>query len=209
MFHKFYRLCTKKMQKSVKILIGLSCFCFLLCGCTRKAAKPVSLELELEPLSGEMTEESKAGSIQEEQEAQFLYIHICGAVKQPGVYELPEGSRVFEALEAAGGFTEDAGQDCVNQAQFLKDGDQIRIPTTEEADAFLSSQQQKEEGLVNLNTAGREQLCTLPGIGEAKAEAILAYREQNGGFKSIEEIMQIEGIKEGLYNKIKEKIYVP
>lgn len=155
-------------------------------------------------------------------EETVIYVDVCGAVLNPGVYELDAGSRVFQAIEAAGGFLPEACVSLVNQAQTVSDEQQIYVPTEEEAkEGDLSglsgvsadSKQSrdiaaKEDGIVNLNTADEQALMTLPGIGESKAEAILSYREENGVFSSIEDIMQVPGIKEGTFNKIKDKLAV-
>lgn len=160
-------------------------------------------------------------------------VHICGAVRTPGVYELPAGSRIVDALEAAGGFLPEADQTACNLADFLTDGSQIYILTMEEAAALREKQEpggtvsaggalvsdsavsgtddvskdaSSADGLVNINTAGRAELMTLPGIGESRAEAIIAWREQNGNFSDIEDIMKVSGIKEAAFAKIKDKI---
>ncbi len=146
-----------------------------------------------------------------------LLVHICGAVSNPGVYELAEGDRICHAVEKAGGFTPQADQNYLNQAQKLTDGMRIYIPTREEtalvADDNLllsgnSQQVQEGSGLININTATLEQLCSLPGIGEGKAQNIIAYREEKGSYASIEEIMNVDGIKEGLFEKIRDRITV-
>ena len=138
----------------------------------------------------------------------MIYVHVCGAVNAPGVVEIPEGSRGQTALEAAGGFAEDAAQDAVNLAEVLRDGMQLYFPTREESVSWAMRQQAESEGVVNLNTAGVESLCTLPGIGEAKAKAIVAYREANGAFERAEDIMRVSGIKESAYNQIKDMVVV-
>ncbi|MBR6614736.1 MAG: helix-hairpin-helix domain-containing protein [Lachnospiraceae bacterium] len=137
-----------------------------------------------------------------------IYVHICGAVNAPGVYELPEGSRIFEAVEAAGGFTEEAAQASLNLAQVISDEEQIVILTKEEAEAKARMEREQQAGIVNLNTASKEQLMTLPGIGESRAEDIIRYRKESGGFQSVEEIMNVPGIKESAYLKIKDSITV-
>ena len=106
----------------------------------------------------------------------------------------------MDVLLLAGGFTAQAGTDEVNMAQRVEDGMKIIIPAILEEDGT--------ESLVNLNTATKEQLMSLPGIGESKAQAILSYRKENGGFAGTEEVMQVEGIKAGVYEKIKEYIIV-
>lgn len=161
-------------------------------------------------------------------EKEVCFVHICGAVEQPGVYGLAEGSRVFEAVELAGGLAEDACGEYLNQAQKITDGMKIYIPTKEQvqndetdgsmAAAFGISEGKSAEGgafsasenigLVNINTADKAGLMTLPGIGESRADSIIAYRQENGGFAEIEDIMQVSGIKEGAYQKLKDKICV-
>lgn len=139
----------------------------------------------------------------------MIFVYVCGAVREPGVYELPAGSRVYEAVAAAGGMTEQADEKSLNQAGVLEDGQQITVYTAEEAAALPVQDGTGTSGeKVNLNTASRDALMTLPGIGEAKADAILAYRDEHGGFKSTEEIQQVEGIKEKVFEKIKDQIEV-
>ncbi len=178
-------------------------------------------ETEMDETGTVAGQESEAPRKAEETDASAVcFVHICGAVKSPGVYELTEGSRIFEAVALAGGLTEDACLEAVNQAQKISDGMKIFIPTTEQAgyggnaweqEAVESGEGTGEpaaEALVNINTADKELLKTLPGIGESRADSILAYRKEKGGFKSTEEIMQVSGIKEGAYQKIKDKICV-
>lgn len=151
-----------------------------------------------------------------------LQVHVCGAVNAPGVYRLPAGSRVFEAVEAAGGMAEGAAEDYLNLADAVFDGAKVRVPflselSGEEAhgpsgDFGMTGGQEPggsgEDGLVDLNHADKEALMTLPGIGEAKAEAILSWREEQGPFEEPEDVMRIPGIKEAAYEKLKDKITV-
>ena len=137
-----------------------------------------------------------------------IYVHICGEVNNPGVYELAEGSRIFEAVEAAGGFTEEAAQASLNLAQVISDEEQIVILTQDEAEEKARLEREQAAGIVNLNTASKEQLMSLPGIGESRAEDIIRYRKESGGFQNIEEIMSVPGIKESAYLKIKDSITV-
>lgn len=141
-----------------------------------------------------------------------ICVYICGAVHEPGVYELPEGSRVHEALEMAGGMTEEAAAYALNLARIAVDGEQIYVPDAEEiqGQSILSGSADGSgyEKKVNINTASMEELMTLTGIGEAKAESIIRYREENGGFQSIEDLMEIGGIKEGVFEKIKDDITI-
>jgi len=162
----------------------------------------------------------------------LVYIHVCGLVRAPGVYGLPAGSRVYEAIEAAGGFSEAAVPDYLNLAQVLEDGMKIQVPDREQAEEWkalglprsgisvggapsgvqTSGRAGTAEGgskaRVNLNTASREELMTLRGIGESRADDIIHYREAFGGFKSIEDIMNVSGIKDAAFEKIKDSITV-
>lgn len=184
-----------------------------------------------EPSAGSTgrTELSDASS----EEAKTLVVHICGAVSAPGVYELPAGSRIIDAVEAGGGFLPEADEACCNLAEEIVDGCQIYIMTKSESCADGQTEKKAgiqtspdsdmqttdrnvrsnsapalENGLVNLNTADVAALMTLPGIGESRAKAIISYREQHGAFAQIEDIMKISGIKQAAFSKIKDKITV-
>ncbi len=154
-----------------------------------------------------------------------ILVHVCGAVLLPGVYELSSDSRVIDAVAAAGGMQDSADMEFVNLAQPLSDGDKVRIPTKEEVtnasgDGFERSDvsvitstdenrtQKGTQDKININTADVQVLCTLPGIGETRAESILAYRSEHGDFKAIEDIMLVSGIKESSFQKIKDRITV-
>lgn len=175
------------------------------------------------------TELSDASS----EEAKTLVVHICGAVSAPGVYELPAGSRIIDAVEAGGGFLPEAEEACCNLAEEIVDGCQIYIMTKSESCADGQTEKKAgiqtspdsdmqttdrnvrsnsatalENGLVNLNTADVAALMTLSGIGESRAKAIISYREQHGAFAQIEDIMKISGIKQAAFSKIKDKITV-
>lgn len=156
-------------------------------------------------LESDETEEEPEGTI---------CVYVCGQVAKPGVYELPGTSRIYEAVEAAGGLLDTAAGESLNQAEKMSDGQKIYVPSKEEAEAFTDQDGRQNvhgsvtDGKVNLNTASMEELMTLPGIGEAKAAAILRYREEHGAFGSAEEIMQVEGIKTGVYEKIKDQIKI-
>ena len=184
-----------------------------------------------EPSAGstDRTELSDASS----EEAKTLVVHICGAVSAPGVYELPAGSRIIDAVESGGGFLPEADEACCNLAEEIVDGCQIYIMTKSESCADGQTEKKAgiqtspdsdmqttdrnvrsnsapalENGLVNLNTADVAALMTLPGIGESRAKAIISYREQHGAFAQIEDIMKISGIKQAAFSKIKDKITV-
>lgn len=184
------------------------CFCCIFAGCSREDAFTETTITEREA-DGEVLEE------QEEIEPEAIWVYVCGQVVRPGVYELKMGDRVYQAIEAAGGFTEAASREYWNQAEILSDGQKIYVPTQEETQGSGSdsasgtaNSEAGEDGRVNLNTASKQELTSLSGIGESRAEAIIRYREENGGFRSIEEIKKIEGIKEGIFEKIKNDITV-
>lgn len=152
-----------------------------------------------------------------------IFIHVCGEVLSPGVYELEEGSRIYQAVGMAGGLSENAAADFLNMAQVLEDGMKIQVPSREDLHSGVFSSALNEENIgtgapaqsagsgtskVNLNSATKEQLMTLKGIGESRAEAIIAYREEYGPFSRIEDVMEVSGIKEAAFQKIKEDITV-
>ena len=175
---------------------------------------------------------SEAVSDKEMQQA-MIYVDVCGAVANPGVFQLAAGSRVFQAIEAAGGYLPEAVQNCVNRAGVLTDGQQLYILTQEEmerqgldpaemagaSDGQMNGSagtgqntgmtaQVQQDNRININTADEAQLTTLTGIGATRAQAIIAYREENGPFVAIEDIMNVQGIKEGTFAKIKDEIVV-
>lgn len=175
----------------------------------------------------------------------IVTVHVCGAVKKEGVYTLSAGSRIRDAIEAAGGFNSKADTSYLNLAMKLEDSWQIRVPTAEEAeklreqsgggqqvdsavtggvgnvrgitkgsaegdaaDSEGNSSGSGEERKININTASAEELTGIPGIGESKAKKIIEYREQNGRFEVIEDIMNITGIKENSFRKMRDYITV-
>ncbi len=139
-----------------------------------------------------------------------IYVHVCGAVNNPGVYEGEAGLRLYQFIELAGGFREDASVECLNLAQGVQDGTQIYVPSkTEEVSAVVvPSLTESGSQKLNLNIASKNELMELPGIGNAKAEAILSYRDTNGLFQSVEELMNVPGIKEATFEQIKNLITV-
>ena len=141
-------------------------------------------------------------------EPQTVYVYVCGAVRAPGVVEVPEGSRAAEALELAGGMTTEADPFYVNLAEIVTDGQKLYFPTASEAEELEAAGKAAEEGLVNINTASAEELCTLPGIGASRAADIVRYREKNGAFQTKEDIMKVSGIKQNAYDKLCDRITV-
>ena len=232
------KLNKKSLKKSInKIAVLLFCFGLCLSGCS---ARQYELELlaAVPDVSFAEAEESSAESpvIAAEEPDRNYFVHICGAVVKPGVYEVASESRIFEVLALAGGFAADAAVDAVNLAMAVMDGSKILIPTEAEVfaleaadspySAWISLEEagpwvSREEagtaslgsaseltGMVNINTASLDTLMTLPGIGKAKAESIILYREEKGKFAVIEDIMKITGIKDAVFSKIKDQICV-
>lgn len=223
-----------RIKKLCALTLCLLIFCTFPSGCGRKEAEflishtqeeasHTQEEAEQMPILIPQTSSAPEKEVQEPVpspvvEETEIYVDVCGAVANPGVYSLKPGSRVFQAIELAGGFLPEAAAEYVNRAQGLTDGEQVYIPTREEAGELLvpASQPEKAEAAslagtkdkVNLNTANAEELMTLKGVGATRADAILAYREEHGGFSSIEEIMNVQGIKEGTFEKIKDDIAV-
>ena len=167
--------------------------------------------------AAEKVETTQAGASQEGgEQSRTILVHIGGSVANPGVYELPEGSRVNDAVTAAGGFTEDAQGDSVNLARTLADGEQVLIPSM--ADVQEAAQQapsgsssstpQAASGKVNINTATAEALDALPGIGASTAEKIVADREANGPFKTTDDLKRVTGIGDKKYAQLADLITV-
>lgn len=148
------------------------------------------------------------GTGNQEAEQRLICVHVCGQVTNPGVYSLPEGSRAGDALEAAGGFAAEAAEDYVNLAAKVADGEKLYFPHKEEAQTLQQEQEDALSGIVNINLADEELLCTLPGIGEARAKDIINYRQTYGAFEKPEDIMKVNGIKSSAYEKLKDKIRV-
>lgn len=139
-----------------------------------------------------------------------IYVHICGAVINPGVYQVPAGTRVYQALELAGGSSDDAYLSGINLADKLADGQKVYIPSEgENAEGIISTDSGDVQSvMININTASEAELMTLPGIGQSRAKDIINYRVKNGLFESIDDIMKVSGIKEAAFEKIKDLIKV-
>lgn len=140
-------------------------------------------------------------------EEALIYVYVCGQVNNPGVVVLNNGSRVYEAIELAGGLTSEANSSGINQAELLRDGGMIYVPMVGE-NYTVPIGNNSDDKTVNINTASVEELTTLPGIGESRAKDIIAYRDSNGLFATIEDIMNVSGIKESAFNRIKDYIIV-
>ena len=140
-----------------------------------------------------------------------VVVHVAGAVVSPGVYHLAANARVIDAVEAAGGMTAEADQNSLNLAGTIKDGQKVTVPSQngESGDSSANSASSSAaSSLVNINTADKAALMTLPGIGEVLAQNIIDYREKSGGFSSIEEIKEVNRIGDKLFEQIKDSITV-
>lgn len=231
------------MKKQIKtVILPVVIALFFSSGCGREVEEYISIEKESAALSetdemagdpGEYPDEKdevkdngsaslkdlsentqKAGT-----ESEKIFVFVCGAVNNPGVYSFDSGSRVFEAIRKAGGFSEEADENYLNQARVLTDGEQLRVFTRDETSKLSAEDisSKPAEGsyteavsgdLVNINTADKKTLETLNGIGSARADAIIEYREKNGPFDSIEEIKNVSGIKDSVFNSLKDNITV-
>ena len=257
--------------REIQILLFILLPLLFMCGCSSRAGDPV-----LEPLptsetagtSSQKAEQQKEPAPKESEESdeqrapqKQVTVHVCGAVRKEGVYVLPEGSRILDAVEAAGGFSENADKSFLNLAMQLEDAWQIRVPSKEETENLRKQQGDADQGSasvsaqgnqgipvdsviydgadspfivrgegspdcfsggspqtgsasdaekvrINLNTASKEELMKIPGVGEAKAQRIIDYREQNGRFEAIEDLMKVPGIKNASFQKMKEYITV-
>ncbi len=195
-----------KKNKGIMFTVFICLLTAVSVSCGAKDASGLSLLLE------EQEHQAGAGETDEfavpvQEDVKTAYVYICGEVVYPGVYEVDGDSRICDVLLLAGGFTGEADENSVNLAETVHDGMQVVIPSYAETKKEKERLERKEAGALNINTASAAQLCSLPGIGESRAEAIVAYREEHGDFQSPEELMKVSGIKEGMYDKIKDRIY--
>ena len=167
------------MYRAKKLcMTGILLLTFCIAGCAQKSGM-------------EINDGSEPQRTEKASEKEKICVYVCGSVKKPGVYELPEDARIVSAIALAGGFTKDASAAGVNQAERIKDGQQIYVPSKKEAGKKEDTSSPTggsgtQDKRVNLNSASREELMTLTGIGEAKASDIISYREENGGFEKPE-----------------------
>lgn len=180
-----------------KIWCIVALFCILLLCCSACKEERLLWEgTQEDGLSEESNAEVTVADTENPRATGTIYVHVCGAVVCPGVYELPAGSRLHDAVNKAGGFDEEADREAENLVRELVDGEKARIPFIGEAVVI------SEESKIDINTADVKLLCEIPGIGESRAQAIVDYREEHGGFQSAKELMNVPGIKEGIYAKM-------
>lgn len=217
------------MKKDTRIIVGFCLLFFILAGFLfvkqQRESAVVSKESFLaqekeensafqEEAKQEKGQEQKTEVQTDRQKEKECAVYVSGAVKHAGLYRYYGTARVCDAVEGAGGFLKNADRASVNLARMLEDGEQIHVLTKAQAkkakkqalapDTAADSQTK----LVNINKATLEELMTLPGIGQAKANLILEYRTEHGGFTAKEDLMKISGIKDGVYNKVKDLITI-
>ena len=224
------------MKKLTIIKVGILCIfiCTVFLGCGAK--KDVQYYASKDGTSSDTSEE--VNCVQTESEVEFesventdldaeskqtqICVYVCGEVMNPGVYTLFQGERVCDAIALAGGFTEDADAEFLNQAELVQDSQKLYVPSEEETsqmreegyyaqtqDGQSSMVQSSEDNRkVNINSATIQELTTITGIGETRAQAIIDYRTEHGRFSSTEDITNVTGIGAATYDKIKEDICV-
>lgn len=186
----------KNSKKIVGSIIFLSIFIiFLVVGYFVKDKRS-------EPEISEVFQETV---IDEKHSEKTITVYVNGEVKKPGVYNLKENSRTEELIKTSGGFTERADKERLNLAKILKDEDYIYVDTM---DSENKVQSKTKDNKINLNKANKEELKSIPGIGDVTAEKIINYREKNNGFNSLEDIKNIDRIGEKTFEKIKDKLDV-
>ena len=204
------------MKKSIFIITIFFMCMFCACGKEEQVILDESETYLQESQFASVTETSVEVSSSES--GSTIFVHVCGQVNAPAVYEFENGARVVEAIEKAGGFMENAATDYLNLAKVLTDGEKIYVPDKEEALGLNPVNVDTAQGnvadakdtntKVNINTASKEELLSLKGIGDSRAQDIINYRTENGKFAAIEDIMKVPGIKQGAFNKIKDNIRV-
>ena len=209
----------KYIEKNKKYIIIALLFIFLIIGIIIVKQFDTEEKESLELISIEEETEQDNKSIEEEEDYKIV-VHITGEVEKEGIIEIKEGGRISDAIDAAGGLTKEADLERVNLAYELEDGQKIYIPNKNDKDIEEYVTEGVEDivlpdeisnmgdGLININKADLEELQELDGIGEALAENIIAYRENNGKFKDIEDIKNVSGIGDSKYEKIKDSIKI-
>ena len=183
--------------------------CLMLYGCGISSAEELSLDEAAEEESSVAEDtQSSSESVSFDKMNDNICVYVCGRVRSPGVFVLPAGSRVYEALALAGGILEEADERAVNQAGLCSDGEMIYVPAVGEAgeSAAEGTDAAADDGRIDINSADSSELQKLKGIGASRAEDIVSYREKNGKFDGIESIMEVPGIKQGTFDKIKDQI---
>lgn len=198
------------------VLLGIAVFLFV----SQQEKEDKELLIETSSTT-EVTVDTIKEQENDKSKSSKIYVDISGAVKQPGVYQLTQGARLFDLLKQAGGLTEDAAIQTVNQAMIIQDQQKIIILTQAQAESLdtesinngnlegkSDEKSPKESGKININQADLTQLQQLSGIGEKKAQAIIDYRNENGSFKTIEDLAKVTGIGEKTVEKLRDSITI-
>lgn len=191
-------------------IVWLGLWMSFICACTPKTILLETGETLMRTVEQETLAETE-NELQKVDSKTLIYVYVCGQVQMPGVYRLSEGDRMYQAIDAAGGILLEGDAASLNLAELLRDGQKIYVPSYEETATWSETElfdEQIENDRVNINRASKDALMTLSGIGESKADAIIRYRDEHGAFGSIEELMDVPGIKEGTYSKIKDRISI-
>lgn len=179
--------------------------CFIFMGIMLTACKT---NTTVNPSVIEASESTAINVDCESESSESVFVFVCGEVVNPGVYELDSNCLIEDAVLLAGGMNDNADYNYVNLAEHIVDGQRIYIPAIGELTNECISEEENGGQLININKANADELMTLPGIGRTKADCIIEYRNKNGSFKTKEELKNIQGIKDGVYNKISELITV-
>ena len=185
---------------------------FLLNPARQTPAKESNLQTEVAAISKDLTDEKKDKNQKEEVvEQDLITVDVKGAVKSPGIYDLPVGSRVNDAVQKAGGLIDNADSKSINLAQKISDEALVYVPTKEEVanqESYSNATGNKESKKVNLNKASLEELKQVKGLGAKRAQDIIDHRETNGKFKSVDELKKVSGIGAKTIEKLKEYVTV-
>ena len=185
---------------------------FLLNPITQTPAKESNLQTEVTTVSKDSLDEKEDGNQKEEAvEQDLITVDVKGAVKSPGIYDLPVGSRINDAIQKGGGLTDNADSKSINLAQRISDEALVYVPTKEEAtsqEAQSNASSTKENKKVNLNKASLEELKQVKGLGAKRAQDIIDHRESNGKFKSVDDLKKVSGIGAKTIEKLKEYVTV-
>ncbi|QOX62769.1 ComEA family DNA-binding protein [Anoxybacterium hadale] len=232
MMNHLYEHFTKDKKLMIKVIAGIlllviAFFSYLM----KNSGEEAIVVTEGTAIDGSAAMVLTGSAIEENSPSLEIVIDVSGAVGKPSVLVLPEGSRVYQAVEKSGGFTAEADTRFINQAELLTDGQKLYIPTKEEIEQAQNgaapatpitagggtgftgipeglSQQSSDHGLININTADSAVLQQLSGVGPSTAEKIIKYRNENGAFQSIEDIKNVSGIGDKTFEKFKDKIKV-
>lgn len=210
----------KLIEKIKEYKIIVICVClglvlggfFLLKPFAQTPAKESNLQSEVTAVPKDSPDEKEDGNQKEEVvEQDLITVDVKGAVKTPGIYDLPVGSRINDAVQKAGGLSDNADSKSINLAQKISDEALVYVPTKEEATSQATqsnASNSKENKKVNLNKASLEELKQVKGLGAKRAQDIIDHRDSNGKFKSVDELKKVSGIGAKTIEKLKEYVTV-